>query len=304
MPEGERAENGEDVYMRDDEQADSGRPLDFFDSSTAESTTQVSIHMDTLQGQMASKSSIGGAGAQESVIGSAGVDGAFGSLLQQNIATSMVGTMLRGAKEQAAARGLTSASAQLDALRPYFDVETREVKQRLLWSFDPRRGRGSSLLQQHDMYCPLMLAFSLSALLISGMKAAHSADPDLAQLRPGATLVGTALGASFSFWLGSSALLYALMSALQARIRWVQLCGVTGYSLAGVCTPLLGKLLLAAFSSTAFWLLLLSFGLASASAAGRSLASLADDRHYAVVIGVVCGLLNISCTLYLEWMYF
>mmetsp|Transcript_32111 Transcript_32111/g.70361 ORF Transcript_32111/g.70361 Transcript_32111/m.70361 type:complete len:303 (+) Transcript_32111:361-1269(+) len=226
------------------------------------------------------------------------------SMLPEDIATSMVSTMIRGAREQAKARGLTSASVQLDALRPYFDVETSEVKQRLLWSFDPRQGKGCKLLLQYDLYCPLMMAFSLAALLLSGMKGARAASPEAEVHRQGATLLGSALGASFSFWLGGSALQYAVMYGLKVRVRMLPLTCVTGYALGGVCAPLLGKLILAPAPTAAFLLLLCVGGGASAATAGRTLASLAQDPKQAVAIGVLCAGLNILGTMYLEWMYF
>ena len=89
--------------------------------------------------------------------------------MPDNVATGLFSTMISGAREQAKARGVTGdLNSQIDFLRPYFDVETSEVRQRLLWAMHPRKG--ARLLAESDLYVPTLLAFTLAALLVAGMK--------------------------------------------------------------------------------------------------------------------------------------
>ncbi len=219
------------------------------------------------------------------------------NLLPESLANSMVSTMLSGAREQMSAQ--RDVAARLDALRPYFDVETSEVRQRLLWSLQP--SKGSQLLKQYDLYVPLMLTLTLGALLLSGMKeAAAHADVRASE---GATIVGTALAAAFTYWLGGSALLYVLSNATSIRVRIIQTLCLTGYNLAGVCAPLFVVLLFP--SSTAlFAVALLSVGGVSAATMGRSFASLTSNPQHAVAVGFTSALMSLSCTCFFRWRFF
>ena len=220
-------------------------------------------------------------------------------LFQNAFASSVVSSMLNNAREQARTKSFTDFTTTLDNLRPYFDVETQEVKQRILWSLHP--SKGSQLLKQYDLYVPLMLTLTLGALLLSGMKEAAAR----AQLHPreGATLVGTALATTFTYWLGGSALLYILSNATSARVRMVQVLCVTGYSLGGTCIILLGTLV-APMSNLWFFLLLASVGGVSAATFGRSLASLTENTQHSLVIGCVAGAMSLMSTTLFRWWYF
>jgi protein YIPF3 len=61
--------------------------------------------------------------------------------------------------------------AHIDYLRPYFDVEPKDVLNRLLNSFLPTKSNLDSL--SNELYGPLMLIFTLSAILIYEMKLAN-----------------------------------------------------------------------------------------------------------------------------------
>ena len=179
-------------------------PLDFFTPPTpvADTAGEVAIDManlGTIQSAPVGKVvSAEGFAAPEPTPAAAP---AFG--LPQNVATSMVTTMLRGAHEQASARGFFDFYSQIDGLRPYFDVETEEVRQRLLWSFHPMKG--SMLIKQFDLYSPLMLAFTLAAVNVMGIKGARHAD---SVVEAESTTLGTSLFIAFMPWLCSTVLLY------------------------------------------------------------------------------------------------
>ena len=238
--------------------------------------------------------------------------------LPSTTATSVVSTLFRARDVLPATRGL-NVHGWIDSLRPYFDVETEEVRQRIAWSFHPRRG--SMLLKQYDLYAPLMLTFTLAAVLVLGMKAAHASS----RLSHESTLIGTALAAAFTLWLLPTLGVYVasnLLPNVPARSRRLVPIGcATGYSLAGVLAPLALRLLLA--SSAACWLATFSVGVASSATlvgtviallagegddgdeqwSGSTLDGVASNRNAALMVGLMAGGLNVAGTLFLEWRY-
>eukprot|EP00057_Strongylocentrotus_purpuratus_P015140 XP_011669614.1 PREDICTED: protein YIPF3 [Strongylocentrotus purpuratus] len=58
----------------------------------------------------------------------------------------------------------------IDILRPYFDVEPKVVVARLLFSFVPRKLTGNPQKVVGELYGPLMVVFTLIAILLYGMK--------------------------------------------------------------------------------------------------------------------------------------
>lgn len=298
---------GDDEATPDDLSA-----MDFYNTPAAEES--VAIDMSQLQqqqppselhGPMSSgpmtatgTASTAGAGAAASGSMSAGSMSAavgFGGFgVPQNVATSMFSTMISGAREQAKARGVTGdVNSQIDFLRPYFDVETSEVRQRLLWAMHPRKG--DRLLADSDLYAPTLLAFTLAALLVAGMKS-----QELKSVGAEGTLIGTALGAAFSLWGLGSLLLYATAYLLQLRPRLAQVCCLTGYALCGVCAPLLVGLL----PFHMFYPALLLLGGASAASIGGAFATFAESPRHTLPLGALAAGMNLLSTAYLHWRYF
>ena len=274
-PKGMRPEDDETTHLN---------ALDFYNTETPATELSVAIDMTQLQqqppsedlhgpmssGPMTATSSTAGAGAAASGSMSSALGfGGFG--VPDNVATGLFSTMISGAREQAKARGVTGdLNSQIDFLRPYFDVETSEVRQRLLWAMHPRKG--ARLLAESDLYVPTLLAFTLAALLVAGMKS-----QELKSVGAEGTLIGTALGAAFSLWGLGSLLLYGVAYLLQLRPRLAQVCGLTGYALCGVCVPLLLGLL----PLRLFYPALLLLGGASAASLGGGFATFAESPRHA-----------------------
>uniref|UniRef100_A0A8C0KD27 Protein YIPF n=1 Tax=Canis lupus dingo TaxID=286419 RepID=A0A8C0KD27_CANLU len=107
-----------------------------------------------------------------------------------------------------------SLYANIDILRPYFDVEPAQVR--------------SSL---SELYGPLMLVFTLVAILLHGMKTSDTI------IREG-TLMGTAIGTCFGYWLGVSSFIYFLAYLCNAQITMLQMLALLGYGLFGHCIVL------------------------------------------------------------------
>lgn len=57
---------------------------------------------------------------------------------------------------------------RIDVFRPYFDVEPRQVRNRLVQSFIPRKP--SQMHVSNDLYGPTMIVLTLVALLLCSMK--------------------------------------------------------------------------------------------------------------------------------------
>lgn len=76
-----------------------------------------------------------------------------------------------------------------------------------------------------------MLVFTLVAILLHGMKTSDTI------IREG-TLMGTAIGTCFGYWLGVSSFIYFLAYLCNAQITMLQMLALLGYGLFGHCIVL------------------------------------------------------------------
>lgn len=122
--------------------------------------------------------------------------------------------------------------ANIDILRPYFDVEPVQVRSRLMESMIPVRMINFPQKIAGELYGPLMLVFTLVAILLHGMKTSGTV------IREG-TLMGTAIGTCFGYWLGVSSFIYFLAYLVNAQITMLQMLSLLGYGLFSHCVVLL-----------------------------------------------------------------
>lgn len=122
--------------------------------------------------------------------------------------------------------------ANIDILRPYFDVEPSQVRSRLMESMIPVRMIAFPQKVAGELYGPLMLVFTLVAILLHGMKTSGTV------IREG-TLMGTAIGTCFGYWLGVSSFIFFLAYLVNAQITLLQMLSLLGYGLFGHCVVLL-----------------------------------------------------------------
>nr|XP_057920744.1 protein YIPF3 [Doryrhamphus excisus] len=120
----------------------------------------------------------------------------------------------------------------IDILRPYFDVEPVQVRSRLIESLIPVRMINFPQKIAGELYGPLMLVFTLVAILLHGMKTSGTV------IREG-TLMGTAIGTCFGYWVGVSSFIYFLAYVVNAQITMLQTLSLLGYGLFGHCVVLL-----------------------------------------------------------------
>ncbi|XP_053314942.1 protein YIPF3 [Spea bombifrons] len=121
--------------------------------------------------------------------------------------------------------------ANIDILRPYFDVEPVQVRNRLLESMIPVRMISFPQKIAGELYGPLMLVFTMVAILLHGMKSSGTV------IREG-TLMGTAIGTCFGYWLGVSSFIYFVAYLCNAQITMLQTLSLLGYGLFGHCIVL------------------------------------------------------------------
>ncbi|XP_047190814.1 protein YIPF3 isoform X1 [Scophthalmus maximus] len=121
--------------------------------------------------------------------------------------------------------------ANIDILRPYFDVEPAQVRSRLIESMIPVRMVNFPQKIAGELYGPLMLVFTLVAILLHGMKTSGT-------VIGGGTLMGTAIGTCFGYWLGVSSFIYFLGYLVNAQITMLQTLSLLGYGLFGHCAVL------------------------------------------------------------------
>ncbi|CAN2387517.1 Yip1 domain family [Pristimantis euphronides] len=125
-----------------------------------------------------------------------------------------------------------SLYANIDILRPYFDVEPAQVRSRLLESMIPVRMITFPQKVAGELYGPLMLVFTMVAILLHGMKSSGTVIVE-------GTLMGTAIGTCFGYWLGISSLIYFIAYLCNAQITMLQTLSLLGYGLFGHCIVLL-----------------------------------------------------------------
>ena len=230
----------------------------------------------------------GGGGLDAMMMG-----GATGGAVGEAVATAVAGNVLKGGA--ASAQKFYSNYARIDLLRPYFDVEPAEVKQRLLRSFVPNRP-GAPLSAIHsELYGPLMLVLTLVAVLLFDMK--HSGH----QVRD-ATLMGTALFSAFVYWVGASALLFSVAMACGTEVRFAQLLSLTGYGLLGHCVVLtVGSI--HAVSSAAWFGVWCVVGGLSAARIATVLAARTPTRRRALVMAGVAFVIPWLHIYWLRWSF-
>eukprot|EP01103_Thecamoeba_quadrilineata_P000875 TRINITY_DN10769_c0_g1_i1.p1 TRINITY_DN10769_c0_g1~~TRINITY_DN10769_c0_g1_i1.p1 ORF type:complete len:259 (-),score=17.27 TRINITY_DN10769_c0_g1_i1:30-806(-) len=152
----------------------------------------------------------------------------LGPDLQQKFAGQVAGQLLESTKTTA--RSFLDIYANIDLIRPYFDVEQKEILWRLGSSLIPRTN--TDLLAKSDLYGPVIIIFTLISVMLLGMKLSHTTIQE-------GTLMGTAFIICFTYWFLSSGLFYLLGYLFSIQITLLQFLSITGYGLFGVCLCLI-----------------------------------------------------------------
>ncbi|KAM4591152.1 protein YIPF3 isoform 1-T1 [Odontesthes bonariensis] len=184
--------------------------------------------------------------------------------------------------------------ANIDILRPYFDVEPVQVRSRLMESLIPVRMINFPQKIAGELYGPLMLVFTLVAILLHGMKTSGTV------IREG-TLMGTAIGTCFGYWLGVSSFIYFLAYLVNAQITMLQMLSLLGYGLFGHCVVLLVTYNIH-FHFLFYGLWLLLGGLSTLRMVAALLSRTVGQTPRLLLCGTL-SLLHMSFLLYLHFSY-
>jgi len=206
----------------------------------------------------------------------------------------------------------------IDKLRPYFDLEPRQLVSRLLKSFSPRGAHHIvlNLFQDHlatteppkvetlppELYGPLMIVLTLVALLLAQMKFSGTIVTE-------GTLMGTALVTCFGYWGIATSFIYFLAVAAQSLISFIQLSSLVGYSLfSHLLVLLMGNLEHLAWNhDLLFWLFWLSLGGLSALRIGNVLLSRSvrtrQNFQFRLCLVIAPFVLNLTFLIYLHFRY-
>lgn len=211
--------------------------------------------------------------------------------LKTKIAAQVGRNILETTKSKAT--GMFNLYANVDLIRPYFNVETTDVARRLVHSLIPRPTSeltGSAL----DLYGPVVLVLTLVAVMLLGMKLGHRTVQE-------GTLLGTALVVCSTYWLLSSLFFYFLGYLFSMSITLLGFVSLIGYSLFGTCLSLLIHCFLAGT-----WIDhagMLVFGGASALTLGVIFFSHTNNKKNGAVIGVLASSMHFLFLLYLKIYY-
>ncbi|XP_064601118.1 protein YIPF3-like [Liolophura sinensis] len=190
-----------------------------------------------------------------------------------------------------------SVYGNIDILRPFFDVEPQEVSKRLLLSLVPKLPSAQRQRVPRELYGPLMVIFTMIALLLFQMKTSgHKVEEG--------TLMGTAFGVCFTYWLGASTFIWFLCYVCNTHMAFVQILSMVGYALFGHCLVLfLGTIIHTSHDHLFFYILwAIVGGLSSLRMASLVISRTSGQTQRLIVCGVL-AVLHLLFLLYLHFAY-
>lgn len=182
---------------------------------------------------------------------------------------------------------------RIDIFRPYFDVEPRQVRNRLIQSLIPRKP--SQMNVSNDLYGPSMVVLTLVALLLFSMKSSDY------QIQNG-TLMGTAMVTCFTAWILLSLTISALCFVLSADVPSIVIFSIFGYSLFSHCIVIcLTTIFHPLHSHLFFYAMLIIFSVPSALRVALYLCSKTRDRTHKLALAAAIFILHLGYLCYLHF---
>ncbi|BFZ15513.1 hypothetical protein BsWGS_18552 [Bradybaena similaris] len=195
------------------------------------------------------------------------------------------------------ARRAWSVYGNIDILRPYFDVEPKEVQKRLLYSLVPLRPSDKRQQVSKELYGPTMVVLTLIALLLYQMKTAEH------KVEEG-TLMGSAFAVCFMYWLGVSSLVWFVAYVCNVRITILQILSMMGYGLFGHCVVLfLGTVIHTSHDHMFFYLLWATVGGLSTLRMACIIISRARGKTERLIVIGTIATFHLLFLLYLHFAY-
>lgn len=197
---------------------------------------------------------------------------------------------------QQRAKKAFSVYANIDILRPYYDVEPQEVRQRLISSLTPViHGLPSKV--PRELYGPTMMVLTLIALLLFQMKSYKVTVQE-------GTLIGSAFFTCFGYWFGMAGLLRTTAYIGNTRISIVQLLNLLGYALFGNCIVLAATAVIHPnHSHLFFYCMWLIFGGLSSLRVASLLMSRTNGKAQKLIISGVVIFCHLFFLFYLHFAY-
>lgn len=208
----------------------------------------------------------------------------------------VAGRMFQQAQTQAG--GYMNLYANLELIKPYFDVELSTVLRRIKLSFVPRQSSELLTSGAPDLYGPTMLVFTLVAILLLGMKLSHKTVEE-------GTLMGSAFGLCFSYWvMGSLGMRFAAYLC-GMPLSLLEALSLSGYGLGGYCLGLVVHYLLHPISPVLSTVaLLVAGGMSAATLACVFWADLRQRNQSKAAITAGCvGAIHFLFLLYIRFFY-
>lgn len=224
----------------------------------------------------------------------AGDDGMIGDA-QQTMRDTVTNMMWEAGKTQATKAW--SIYGNIDLLRPYFDVEPKDVVKRMVNSLVPKPPSSNPTKVVKELYGPTMLVLTLIALLLYEMKTSGHTVKE-------GTLIGTAFGTCFGYWGGCGTMAWLVAYVCNTHITYLQVLSMMGYSLTSHCAVVfLSTMIHTSHDHMLFYAL---WGIFGGLSSLRMLSILISRTHGPTQKLVICGItafLNLTFLLYLHFAY-
>lgn len=217
----------------------------------------------------------------------------FMQAMRTKIVEEVGGQVWAAGKSQA--RRFFDLYSNIDVLRPYFDVEPKDVVSRLGQSLIPRKP-GKPQTVAGELYGPLMVVFTLVAVLLFSMKYNDHVVQE-------GTLMGTAIGVCFGYWLGGSSFYYFIAYLCNAHITLLQIVSLTGYALFGHCICIFLATVTHDVSHGLFLFALILIGGLSSLRMLCVYISRTWSRQHGLITGSIVGAIHLLFLLYLHYAY-
>jgi len=217
----------------------------------------------------------------------------FMHAMRSKIVEEVGGQVWAAGKSQA--RRFFDLYSNIDVLRPYFDVEPKDVVSRLGQSLIPQRP-GKPQTVAGELYGPLMVVFTLVALLLFSMKFNEHVVQE-------GTLMGTAIGVCFGYWLGGSSIYYFIAYMCNSHITLLQIVSLTGYALFGHCVCIFIATVTHDISHGVFLFCMFVIGGLSSLRMVCVYISRTWSRQQGLIIGCSIGAIHLLFLIYLHYAY-
>ncbi|KAL8565381.1 hypothetical protein ACOMHN_029076 [Nucella lapillus] len=264
-------------------------------SQSSESSAVLSMQLEDMEVMEEDHNSDSDYDASTAEQGSKGKESNAGEDFRQRLSQNMTQMMWQAGTQSA--KKAWSLYGNIDILRPYFNVEPWEVRRRLLYSLIPQRPTTQRQEVARELYGPVMVVLTMIALLLYQMKTADHRVAD-------GTLMGSALGVCFTYWLGTSSLVWLLAYVCSVRITMVQILSMLGYGMFGHCIVLfLGTVIHTSHDHVFFYLLWAIVGGLATLRMVCIIMSRASGKTERIAVMATIAALHMLFLLYLHFAY-